>query len=243
VHFRARTCLFAALCFPAAWGQGVDPDAGVLTPAAVQAAVETLRHDPNLSHDKTVRSLHWVAGGQKPPQQPNDAPAWIVSLFQFLAQSASLLIWVAGVIGLAVAAVWLYRLAKSRQSAPRVAAGRGISRVQDLDINPDSLPADVGGAALNLLEAGRAREALSLLYRGSLSRAVHRFSVAVGESFTEGEALRAVGQRLDQPRVQYFSALVSLWQRVVYAAEAPAPESVAILCREFAPIFDGAQSL
>jgi hypothetical protein len=112
-----------------------------------------------------------------------------------------------------------------------------------LDINPDSLPADVGAAALSLLEAGRTREALSLLYRGSLSRVVHRFAVVVGESFTEGEALRAVGQRLDQPRVQYFAALVALWQRVVYAAEAAAPESVAVLCREFAPTFDGAQGL
>jgi hypothetical protein len=150
---------------------------------------------------------------------------------------------VAGAIGFAVAAVWVYRLLKSRQSAPRVAAGQGVSRVQDLDINPNSLPADVGAAALSLLEAGRTREALSLLYRGSLSRVVHRFAVAVGESFTEGEALRAVGQRLDQPRVQYFAALVALWQRVVYAAEAAAPESVAVLCREFAPTFDGAQGL
>jgi hypothetical protein len=241
VHSLAKTCLFA-LCFTPALVQGVEPDADVLTPAAVQAAVETLRHDPNLGHDKTIRSLHWVAGGQK-PEQPKDAPAWIVSLFQFLAQSASLVIWVAGAIGFAVAAVWLYRLAKSRQSAPRVAAAQGSSRVQDLDINPNSLPPDVGAAALNLLEAGRTREALSLLYRGSLSRVVHRFAVAVGESFTEGEALRAVVQRLDQPRVQYFSALVALWQRVVYAAEAPPSESVAVLCREFAPTFDGAQGL
>jgi hypothetical protein len=69
---------------------------------------------------------------------------------------------------------------------------------------------------------------------------VHRFSVVVGESFTEGEALRAVGQRLERAQVKYFAALVALWQRVVYAAEAPAPESVAALCREFAPTFDGA---
>jgi hypothetical protein len=234
--------LLAALCFTAAGAQGVDPDADVLTPAAVQAAVETLRNDPNLGHDKTIRSLHWVAG-QTPPEAPKNAPPWIVSLFQFLASSASLLIWVAGAIGFAIAAVWVYRLLRSRQSAPRVAAAQGTSRVQDLDINPNSLPADVGASALSLLEAGRTREALSLLYRGSLSRVVHRFSVAVGESFTEGEALRAVGQRLDQPRVQYFAALVALWQRVVYAAEAPAPESVAVLCREFAPTFDGAQGL
>jgi hypothetical protein len=242
VRSLAKAGLFAALCFSAAGAQGVDPDADVLTPAAVQAAVDTLRNDPNLGHDKTIRSLHWVTG-QTPPEVPKNAPPWIVSLFQFLASSASLLIWVAGAIGFAIAAVWVYRLLKSRQSAPRVAAVQGISRVQDLDINPNSLPADVGASALSLLEAGRTREALSLLYRGSLSRVVHRFAVAVGESFTEGEALRAVGQRLDQPRVQYFAALVALWQRAVYAAEAPAPESVAVLCREFAPTFDGAQGL
>jgi hypothetical protein len=242
VHSLAKACLLATLCFAAARAQGVDPDAGVPTSAAVQAAVETLRHDPNLSPDKTIRSLHWVAG-QKPPELPKDSPPWIVSLFQFLAQSGSLVIWVAGAIGFAIAAVWVYRLLKSRQSAPRVTPAQGISRVQDLDIDPNSLPADVGAAALSLLQAGRTREALSLLYRGSLSRVVHRFAVAVGESFTEGEALRAVGQRLDRPRVQYFAALVALWQRVVYAAEAPAPESIAALCREFAPTFDGAQGL
>jgi hypothetical protein len=237
VHFLAKTCLFA-LCFSTARAQAIEPEPEVLTPSIVRAAVETLRHDPNLGHDKTIRSLHWVAG-QK-PQPPEDAPAWIVSLFRFLAQSGSLAIWVAGAIGFAVAIVWLYRLVNSRHSAPRVTAVQGVSRVQNLDINPDSLPADVGAAALHLLESGRTREALSLLYRGSLSRVVHRFAVTVGESFTEGEALRAVGQRLDQPRVQYFSALVALWQRVVYAAEAPTAESVAVLCREFAPTFDGA---
>jgi hypothetical protein len=230
------------LCFTAAHGQEAAPEHGVIAPSAVQAAVETLRNDPNLGRDKTIRSLHWV-DRQNPPEQPRDAPAWIVSLFEFLSQSASLVVWVAGAIGLSVAAVWGWRLAKSRQSAPRVASVPAGSRVQDLDINPNSLPADVGAAALTLLEAGRTREALSLLYRGSLSRVVHRFSVAVGESFTEGEALRAVGQVLDRPKVQYFSTLVASWQRAVYAADAPAPESVAVLCRGFAPAFDGPREI
>jgi len=225
----------ATSCSSAAEQQGTAD--AVPAPSAVQAAVEGLRHDPNLRRDKTIRSLHWVAGKDKPTPPP-DAPAWIVSLFRFLSESGSLLIWVAGAMGLAVAAVWALRLVRSRQSVPRVAPVQGISQVQDLDINPSSLPADVGAAALRLLEAGRSREALSLLYRGALSRAVHRFAVGVGESFTEGEALRAVGRRLDQPRVQYFASLVALWQRVVYAAEAPAAESVAALCLSFAPIFD-----
>jgi hypothetical protein len=241
VHSLAKAYFLATLCLVSAHGQPVTPGADVLTPAAVQAAVETLRRDPNLNHDKTIRSLHWVAGKQEPP--PRDSPAWVVSLFLFLTQSASLVIWVAGAAGLAVAAVWAYRLARARRSAPPVAAVQGSSRVQDLDIDPNSLPADVGGTALRLLDAGRTREALSLLYRGALSRMVHRFSVVVGESFTEGEALRAARQRLEQPQVSYFATLVALWQRVVYAAEAPAAESVTALCREFAPTFDGAPVL
>jgi hypothetical protein len=241
VHSLAKACFFATLCLANAHGQSVKPGADLFTPATVQAAVETLRHDPNLNHDTTVRSLHWVAGAQKPP--PKDAPAWIVSLFLFLTQSASLVVWVAGAAGLAFAAVWAYRLARGGRSAPCVAALQSVSRVQDLDIDPNSLPADVGSAALGLMHAGRAREALSLLYRGALSRMVHRFSVVVGESFTEGEALRAARQGLEQPQVRYFAALVALWQRVVYAAEAPAAESVTALCREFAPTFDGAPVL
>jgi hypothetical protein len=39
--------------------------------------------------------------------------------------------------------------------------------------------------------------------------------------------------------VQYFGALVALWQRVVYAAEVPSSDSVAELCRQFSPTFDG----
>jgi hypothetical protein len=247
VHFRAKTWLYATLywsaamsCYTDSVAQDAKADAA-LRPADVQTAVETLRHDPNLRRDKTIRSLHWVAGKDKAP--PPDAPGWIVSLFRFLSESASLLMWVAGAIGLAVAAVWVFRVVKSRQAAPPPATVPGVSRIQNLDIDPDSLPADVGASALSLLEAGHAREALSLLYRGALSRIVHRFAVAVGESFTEGEALRAVQRRLDAPRVQYFSSLVALWQRVVYAAEAPAVDSVAMLCRSFAPIFDGAANL
>jgi hypothetical protein len=239
VRSLAKACCLAALCFTTARGQAAHPDADAPTAAAVQAAVETLRHDPNLGQDKTMRSLHWVAGKPKPP--PKDAPSWIVSLFLFLSESASLLIWVAGSIALAIAAVWVYRAVNSRQTATRsIAAPATTSRVQNLDINPNSLPADIGAAALGFLDAGRTREALSLLYRGALSRAVHRFDAVVGESFTEGEVLRAVGRRLDRPRVQYFGALLTLWQSVVYAAEMPAAESVAVLCREFAPTFDAA---
>lgn len=206
--------------------------------AAVQAALEELRRDPNLGREKTVKSLHWV-DGKTESRTLKEPPNWLVGLFQFLSQAASVLLWVAGGIGLAIAAIWVYRVVSAHRFEQRMPAPNTVSHVQDLDIRPASLPADVGGAALELLAAGRTRESLSLLYRGALSRAVHNFSVAIGESYTEGEALRAVNQRLDPTRAQYFSALVSLWQRTVYAADIPAAEPVAILCREFSPILGG----
>jgi hypothetical protein len=207
--------------------------AGEPTLAQMRAAVDELRRDPNLGADKTLRSLRWV-DKKNPP--PTDAPAWILGLFQFLSQAAGFLLWVAGGIGLAFAAVWIYRVIKARRPAISAVTPRALSQFQDLDIRPDSLPVDVGGAALALLTAGRTREALSLLYRGALSRAVHTFSVPIDASYTEGEALRAVRRSLDAVRAQYFSSLVGLWQRAVYAADVPPAESIAALCRDFSPV-------
>jgi hypothetical protein len=208
------------------------------TQEEVRAAVAKLRDDPNLGGEHTLRSLRWVSSRASPP--PPESPAWVVGLFQFLGETASVLIWIAGGVAVAVAAVWLYRLLKTRSTKARITQSAMTSHVGELDIRPTSLPDDIGAAALALLQAGRSRDALSLLYRGALSRAVHRFGVAIDESFTEGEALRAVDARLDRPRAEYFGELVGLWQRAVYAGQTAASDPVAALCTRFASALDGA---
>jgi hypothetical protein len=239
VRLLLKICGVALLLSGHAAGQpdGAPQNPAAPSHAAVQSALQELRRDPNLGREKTIKSLHW--SGKTDVAEPKEPPNWLVGLFQFLSQAAGVLLWVTGGIGLAIAAIWVYRVVSARQSGQRLPAPSVASHVQDLDIRPASLPADVGGAALELLEAGRTRESLSLLYRGALSRAVHNYSVAIGESYTEGEALRAVNQRLDSTRAQYFSALVALWQRAVYAADMPSAEPVATLCREFSPVLGG----
>jgi hypothetical protein len=110
--------------------------------------------------------------------------------------------------------------------------------VLDLDIRPDSLPDDVSAAALELLRMGRVRDSLSLLYRASLSSAVHRFGVTIGAQHTEREVLGVVRGALDEPRARYFTDLVAVWQRVVYAGEILAPDAVLPLCNGFSTFFD-----
>jgi hypothetical protein len=219
-----------------AWADAA-PDAVAPSSEEVRAAIATLRNDPNLGGEKKIKSLHW--SGKEKPATPTAAPAWLLGLLEFLSRFSSLLLWVVGAVLVAVSIVWIGRALGTRVSAVPLPSPK-ISRVRGLDISPESLPADIGAAALGLLEAGRNRDALSLLYRGALSRAVHRYGVVIGESYTEGEALRAVNGTLDAPRAAYFAELIAIWQRAVYAGEAVMHESVARLCRTFMPTLDGA---
>jgi len=202
----------------------------------IRAAAAKLRADPNLGGEKALRTLRW--------NQPNEAkaaqaPRWLTRLFDFLAQSSSLLLWIVGALCGAIAVVWGIR--RLRERAPAAAIPEhGVESLHGLDIRPESLPENIGAVALELLEAGREREALSLLYRGALSRAVHRHGIAIAASATEGEALRAVNATLDPPRAAYFADLVALWQRTVYAGESVVREPIARLCRGFAESLEGA---
>jgi hypothetical protein len=217
--------------------KSAHPTRAALAPAAMDAAIVELRHDPNLGGQTKIRTLRWVTKSQ--PRPPQTSPGWMFGLFEYAGQFAGLLLWVAGAGAVAMAAVWIFRLLKSRE--PRtVPAQAEVSdrRVLDLDIRPDSLPDDVSAAALELLRAGRLRDSLSLLYRASLSSAVHRFGVAIGAHHTEREVLGAVRGALDEPRARYFADLVTIRQRVVYAGEVLAPEAVLPFCAGFSTFFD-----
>jgi len=50
--------------------------------------------------------------------------------------------------------------------------------------------------------------------------------------------LKTLKGALDEPRARYFSDLVAIWQRVVYAGEAVAPDAVLPLCAGFSTYFD-----
>jgi hypothetical protein len=212
------------------------PTAVVRSFTAVDAAVEDLKRDPNLGGESKVRTLKWTQASEPTPKDPWP---WIVGLFNYLGQLSGLFLWVAGAIAVAVAAVWVFRHvgAQPPKQASDTTPGT-TGRVLDLDIRPSSLPDDVGAAALGLSRAGRLREALSLLYRASLSRAVNRFGVTIGPSLTEREALGVVRASLDESRARYFADLVMMWQRAVYAGEGVAHEEVAALCTRFGDTLD-----
>jgi hypothetical protein len=217
--------------------KSAPPTNSAFSPAAMDAAIADLRHDPNLGGQTKIRTLRWVTKSQ--PRPPPTSPSWMIGLFDYAGQFGGLLLWIVGAAGVAVAAVWILRLLKS--GAPRAVPAQsevGERQVLDLDIRPDSLPDDVSAAAIELVRAGRLRDSLSLLYRASLSSAVHRFGVTLSAHHTEREVLKAVKVALDDARARYFADLVAIRQRVVYAGEAVSPDAVLPLCGGFSTYFD-----
>ncbi len=221
--------------------KSAPPTSAALSGTAIEAAVADLRHDPNLNGQTKIRTLRWVTGAAPRPA-PTSAtpPSWLLGLFEYLGQIGGILLWGAGGLAVAGAAVWILRVLKSR--APQAVAAAppdaALRQLLDLDIRPDSLPQDVGAKALELLSGGRVRDCLSLLYRASLSSAVHRYGVSIGAQHTEREVLGAIGRALDESRARYFAELVATWQRVVYAGEILSPDAVVPLCTGFPIHFD-----
>jgi hypothetical protein len=213
------------------------PKFTAISAATMDAAIADLRLDPNLGGQSKIRTLRWTTRSQPRPASP---PAgWIIGLFDYIGQFGGLLLWIGGAVAAALAVIWGLRLLNSRE--PRVVAAQadsGVKRLLDLDISPDSLPTDVSAAATELLRVGRLRECLSLLYRASLSCAVHRFGAALGAHNTEREALKIVKDAFDGPRARYFTDLVMIWQQVVYAGKDVSPDVVLPLCGGYSTSFD-----
>ncbi|WP_374593966.1 DUF4129 domain-containing protein, partial [Aquabacterium sp.] len=107
------------------------------------------------------------------------------------------------------------------------------SHVRELDIRPQSLPERVGEAAQCLWLQGAHREALSLLYRGMLSRLVHDHAVPIRAASTEGECVQLARGHVDARCGEFVSELVQAWQLAVYGARLPEAATVLALCEHF----------
>src|SRR5262245_44166872 len=211
----------------------------VPTRPEVRKALDKVANDPNLATVRTINSLRWKEV-EPTTEEPWwwDIARWSRGLFSWIAESGRLLVWVAGGLAVALLTVFIARLV-SQRGLPRLPKQFvAPSHVRDLDIRPESLPDDVGAAALALWERGEQRAALALLYRGTLSRFVHVHGVQIRASSTEGECLALARPRLAESSARFATSLVEVWTAAVYGAREPAAGVVQALCGEFAAALD-----
>ena len=229
-----RLVLVALLAAGTAWAaEPVAPAASApLTADQVRGVVAEMRADPNFTNRHTERRLRWIdSAASKPP--PSQSPAWLRDLARWLSEGGRGLVWVLGAIAVAMFAVFVWRWARVTADDVRARAALRPSHVNDLDIRPESLPDDIAGAARALLRRGEQRAALSLLYRGALSRLVHDHGLAIRAASTEGECLRLAQRALPTDAGAYFERLVRAWQTEVYAGRHIDGASREALCVQF----------
>ncbi|WP_282824454.1 DUF4129 domain-containing protein [Pelomonas sp. V22] len=231
----------ALLCAQGAAAQPAEQSAGqaaaaastppALSASAVQAAIEAVRADPLLPGMEKERVLRFKEEARKDkPKDPN--LDWWLDLLASLSGGMRVAVWLIG----AALLIWvLLRLRDwlvARRRGP-VLAELPPTHVGSLDIRPESLPADIGAAARALWQRGEMRAALSLLYRGALSRLVHAHGVAIRAASTESDCLALAQQRLAAEPQAYLRQLIAGWQAVAYARRELPAEELEQLCASF----------
>jgi hypothetical protein len=185
-----------------------------------------------------MKMLRWKNAGQQ--SKPDLGwVRWVAGLFGWMGESARYLIWITIALLAGWLGVYLVR-AIQKQSGDTAAAAAAIppTHVRDLDIRPESLPPNIGAAARKMWERGEHRAALSLLYRGLLSRLSHVHRVPILESSTEGDCLLLLPGRVPAKTSDYASQLVDAWRGFVYGGTDAATPTVHALCDGFSAALD-----
>ena len=227
----------AALCAGVTW----TPAAAVVSQDAptreqVRSAVERVRADPNLPGTKTERKLRFKTHDEEDPDEPKRDTSgldWLRDLVKAIAEGARWLVWGLGALAVAWLVLRIRGWMQVRAGGGRPARGPLPSHVGSLDIRPESLPDDIGAAAAGLWQRGQQRAALSLLYRGALSRLVHLHAVPVRAASTEGECVALAAGHLAPAAQAFFVRLVEAWQLAAYGGRLPSTAQVLAVCDAF----------
>ncbi len=129
----------------------------------------------------------------------------------------------------------IYLLNRYRGPLSRLGRGMPTEKAPEvlfgLDVTPQSLPPDVPAEVMRLWGEGACRDALSLLYRASLSRLIDKYQLAFRASHTEAECAALVKARGIESLSDYFWQLTGVWRQLAYGHRVPASEAVQDLCR------------
>ena len=178
--------------------------------------------------------LKWLfddEGQRDYSSQPSLADIFRVLLW---AVAISLLLWV----------LWHYRRWLASLPARRRQQSAPLTHISGLDIRPESLPEDIPASMLGTLDQGNVREALSLLYRATLSRLAAQMHIALLPGATEQEVLqRFHHQHPDRAGVALLDQITPLWISAAWAHRPPQQEELRELIHRWSAHFSRPASI
>ncbi|WP_428240274.1 hypothetical protein [Gynuella sp.] len=228
----ALTLMFSAAPKPA--------QAAELTPENAREDIQTILQGPDFHTLKTSRIPKFLHDHQSKEKDlddptPPDFDFDGFSGLESLALIFKLLLW-----GLLISCI-LYVLYRYRDALMTISLparkdksiGAAPTHLFELDIREQSLPDELVTEAVSLWQGQAYREALALLYRGSLSRLVNHHDLRLSRGATEEDCVALVTTREGHELSTYFALLTRAWQTQAYAHQQPESTLFNELCAQW----------
>jgi hypothetical protein len=217
----------------------IDPGfSGFWVDEEIQPALDAVLARDALSTSREVEEWQSIHDEKSGPDPGNAMLGGLRQFFRDLGRVISYVVefglWIGlGLLLLLVFAIrryWLpYLMAGTRGSAP---AGEAPVLLAGEAVSVQSLPADIPAEVATLWRGGARRQALSLLYRGSVYAAVTQHGVRLPPSATEGSCVTALDEQAEPDQAAYFRKVVDAWIRLAYGNREP-EDDVLALCGEW----------
>ena len=203
--------------------------------------IEQVLQGDDFGHDRVVSKWRFKDWDEEEEEGAETFPEWLIDFLVWLEKLlgkgdglTSVAVWLKVLLVALFAGLLFYLLRRYRGPLSRLGTSRIGAKPPEilfgLDVTSDSLPEDVPTEVLLLWERGANREALSLLYRASLSRLIDRYQLAFHASHTEAECASLVREHGIESLSRYFWELTQVWRRLAYGHRLPPDNTVRDLC-------------
>ncbi len=195
----------------------------------IRQTASAVMHAPPFEVYRTT--TRWVPNDAGPSPTPTPVPH--IATPQINETQAAIIKYL--LIGLLVVGL-VYLLYRTRhlwpeRAAPQLTTFEPARRIGGLDVRPESLPADLAREVEALWQQQRYREAMALLYRGTLTGAINRYALPLRESDTENDCLLQARRTLASPVFTGFDAITRAWQQSAWGGIWPSGQEVRQLCQ------------
>ena len=232
-------------------GLSADLHAATINHAEAEKHIEAVLADEAFGKKKEVTYWKYI-GDQDDESESESDLNWLVELILqilegftqgFAAFGKGLLLVLGGVLlaWLIYKALANRSLLMGRQSHQPTKRQRPAT-LFGLALDTDSLPEDITAECRDLLQQGKVRAALSLLYRGALVALLQHERLEIPDSATEGECLALVTTACPESQSDFFSRLTQVWIHNAYGHQAPSEQQVMAFCSEWETLFGGVLS-
>jgi hypothetical protein len=173
------------------------------------------------------KTMEWKLKELDFDEPDSPTPDWIKSISVIFSNIFKYTLWVLLFIGIVLVFLsrdrWLHLFSAEKTDeesyqAPEILFG--------MDVREESLPDDIIATAKQLWQQKKARQSLSLLYRGGLVRLINQEKILLENSHTEGDILKLSQRTLANNQQQYLQQLTSQWQLIAYAHRIPMDEAM-----------------